>query len=84
MDKDKAVQNQKVFVTLRSVVDLTTEYHRVCGELNRIKQQRKTTGADPNSEGDYGLSIWRARKQAMEWVIQTLSLPIETQLEKQV
>ena len=62
METDKAVQNQKVFVTLRSVIDLTHEYQRICNELNALKRNRKQTGADPESQGDYSLSMYRARK----------------------
>lgn len=62
---NKATQNQKVFITLASVVELTAEYNRTCAELERRR-------ATPNGNPD----MWAARKAAFEYVIEHMGLPI--------
>lgn len=63
MEKD-AIQNQKVYVTLRSVIELTTEYRRICEEYKAAR-----------NNGDTGNLLF-VRKGALEFVIRTLALPI--------
>jgi hypothetical protein len=69
MAKDNAVQNQKVFVTLTGFEKLVTEYRRV-------QDATKVAIAEDNGKT---FSTMRVRKQALEWVIEALDLPISVQ-----
>jgi spermidine synthase len=45
-DNVTATQNQKVFISLASVVRLATEYNRVCSEIERLRAKIPTAPAD--------------------------------------
>jgi hypothetical protein len=65
MDKNLAVQNQKVFVTLESVLDLQREYLRTESEIQRVRL---------SNAGD--TLPYTQRKRQLEQVIDILGLPI--------
>jgi hypothetical protein len=64
MATDKAVQNQKVFISLTSVLDLQERYFRVVSMAQLDKQAERP------------VSMCLERKRAMEEVIDLLGLPI--------
>lgn len=64
----KDVQNQKVFIHLTSVVELANEYNRTITNLEAARRER--------GESSMSIAIWAARKQALEFAIETLGLPI--------
>ena len=66
MEKDKSVQNQKVFITLAGYTRLAAEYNRVVDEINN---------ADPATNMNMA-----ARKQGLEFAIEVLGLPIERRM----
>lgn len=65
MEKDSAVQNQKVFTTLRGITLLARRYDVIC---NYIEEYAADNSAQPH---------WRGQKDAFEFVIDVLSLPID-------
>ena len=70
MEQTKAVQNQKVFVQLNSVLELQAEYLRLLGERDACKAAGSTNR----------LESLRTRIQGMERVIKLLGLPISIPL----
>lgn len=66
-----AVQNQKVFITLDGFSQLVTEYRRVRVATSDTAKQLALASNDSSN-----LARMLARKQALEWVIQILGLPI--------
>ena len=66
MVKDDAVRNQKVFVTLGSVLQLQTE-------LLSAKDNMRTEAQAGHSTADYSRGYFRA----LSSVVETLGLPIQ-------
>lgn len=71
MANDSAVRNQKVFVTLASVLQLLEEY-------NRVKSASSTTACQmaraSNNMDTYNAMV--ARRQGLEFAFRTLDLPV--------
>lgn len=65
MSTDKSVQNQKVFVTLESVLQFQSDYHQL------IAEQQKAEGSE--------LQDKESRRHAYESVILTFHLPVAIQ-----
>lgn len=66
MEKNNAVRNQKVFVSLTSVLDLQERYLQIVAQAEK----------DYHSDKPHGNSYTVERKRAIEEVIDLLDLPI--------
>jgi hypothetical protein len=78
---DKSVNNQKMFISLKSFSDFVREYQHVANCLVRSTQRCATLGYEgqlqPKPE-DVGVAkYWWHRFSAYNSVIDVLSLPIE-------
>ena len=69
MEKDNAVQNQKVFVSLERVMLLVDHYHMACEKVEYFKNV-SADGTNPNA------IRWKEAKVTLEKVFATLSLPV--------
>jgi hypothetical protein len=65
MVKDSAIQNQKVFVSLKATYDLQKWYLNTAQEYARLKEQGGTMA-----------SSYLERKRTIEQVIEMLELPM--------
>jgi hypothetical protein len=68
MEKNQAVQNQKVFVTLEAIVKIARRYDVVCN------------GAKEQYVGSDAAKLFMIEKRVLEFIIETMSLPIDRRL----
>jgi hypothetical protein len=69
MEKDKAVQDQKVFIRLGAVLELQSKYIEITNKINTVTNAPGLIDTDE-------ISRLRIRKHTLESAIRTLQLPI--------
>ena len=76
MTEKEKVKEQKVFITLNSVLSLQKEYSKVSAELDKVLAEYSKAGA--NQKDFLGKELSRRRRdyQLLGRVIQMLDLPI--------
>jgi len=87
MDKNNAVRNQKVFITLDSVLELQERLrHEEAGYIaaRKVWQDTPTTvGCEGEKrESSRTMAVWQARVDALSGVVKLFDLPIETKINR--
>jgi len=80
----KAVQNQKVFITLQAVMELQDRLrHEEEGFLANRKLWQETPSGTPEKAEKYDtMRIWQARVDVLSGVVKLFDLPIETKVNR--
>lgn len=74
MEKDPAIRNQKVYVTLNSVLQIQSEFEKAIRDANEAKEKAKVENSGSSAQNSAERAVARAR--GMATIIRELGLGI--------